>query len=166
MGVFVAALLLAVPSAAVSVSGSGRGGSGDEPGHTETDGTTTTETTTTTTTTTTPIPAPTPADQDLQAARQARCAGGGRVDIALRARKGWIEIRSTIRSVPQKSSWRIIVSHERWIVWIGRKSATSTGQVALRVRNKDYDGPDTIMVRANGPKGEVCRVVATVTPTD
>jgi hypothetical protein len=153
--------LLLLPGTSIAAKGHGPDGSGGEPGRTETNGETTTVAVPTPTN---PTPTPPPAADALSASREARCLGGGQVEISLLARNGWIEIRAVIRSVPPTSRWRIIVSHDRWLIWVGRKSANESGRVSLRVKNKDYDGPDAIMVRANGPDGEVCRVVATVTP--
>ena len=157
--------LLLLPAVAVASKGSGGGGDSGPDGKitgARTDSVTTTEDPAETTS---QRVTSVPKAGELQASREALCVGDGRIEIDLRARDGWIEIRSTIRAVAPRSRWRMIVSHDRWIIWVGRKVAGSSGRVALRVRNKDYEGPDAIMVRANGPSGEVCRVVATIAPT-
>ena len=156
--------LMLLPAVAVASKGSGGGGDSGPDGKitgARTDGVTTTEDPATTSQ---PVTSVAKAGE-LQVSREALCVGDGRIEIDLRARDGWIEIRSTIRAVAPRSRWRMIVSHDRWIIWVGRKVVGSSGRVALRVRNKDYEGPDAIMVRANGPSGEVCRVVATIAPT-
>lgn len=57
-----------------------------------------------------------------------------------------------------RSKWKVVVTHERDVAWRGNRwVVASAGYLRVARSLPDYDGPDTVSVRAWGPKGLTCR---------
>ena len=111
------------------------------------------------------LPAVATADDDRREVRKTgTCTASSTVSIRLRAEDGEIRVEVEIETRRPTSSWNVILLHERKIVFRGPIRAQSGGNRSVRLRRTiaDWFGPDTIVVRASGPRVETCRVTATV----
>ena len=80
--------------------------------------------------------------------------------------------RATARSASSSSStaaargerWRVVLVHERRVVWRGR-ARTRSGSGSFRIRRSvpDFAGADQVSVRASGPRGNTCQATTAVT---
>jgi hypothetical protein len=82
--------------------------------------------------------------------------------MRLRAEKGEIRIDLELEHPRQAGSWRVVVLHERQLV--AQVTLRSVGRTGLELRRRvpDWFGTDTVVIRAIGPRGEICRTSATV----
>jgi hypothetical protein len=111
------------------------------------------------------LPAHAAADDDRREVRKAgTCTASSRVNIRLRAEDGEIRVEVEIETRRATAAWKVILLHDRRIVYRGSVYAGSGGGRSLRLRRTlaDWFGLDTIVVRASGPRLETCRVSATV----
>jgi hypothetical protein len=61
------------------------------------------------------------------------------------------------------SSWSVVLLHERRIVFRDAlRTGSSSGSLKLRRTVPDWFGSDNVVARATGPRGESCRVSATI----
>jgi hypothetical protein len=91
------------------------------------------------------------------------CTGAIRSELRLRADDGRIRVELRLDRVPRRGAWRVIVLHERRIAYRGRLAPrSSSASIRVRVDVDDLFGPDAVVVRATGSRGESCRVSATV----
>lgn len=98
----------------------------------------------------------------VEARTRVSCTRGATATMRLRGEKGQIRIDFELEHRRQAGPWRIVVLHERQIV--ARVTLRSPGRGALELRRTvpDWFGADTIVIRAAGPRAEVCRTSATV----
>lgn len=92
------------------------------------------------------------------------CTGASRATLRLTADDDEIRVELRIeQKTKARSSWRVIVLHERRIAFRGTVR-TRSGSRSLRVRRTvaNWFGRDTIVVRASGPGAETCRASASV----
>ncbi len=74
-----------------------------------------------------------------------------------------LRIDFTVRTRRRGTAWRVVVVHERRIVWRARaRTGSSSGAFSRRLTRPEWDGRDTVTVRALGPGGEVCRASVVV----
>jgi hypothetical protein len=87
---------------------------------------------------------------------------GGRAELRLRADDGVldIELRVDARS---RAEWRIVLLHERTLVYQGRRRP-SAGGYSIRVQRTvaDWPGRETITARIKTATGRSCRLAATI----
>jgi len=91
------------------------------------------------------------------------CSRGSEVELRARSDDGSIRIELRIDTGRRGATWAVILLHERRIVFRRLVRTTrSSGSLRLRRVARDFYGRDTIVVRASGPRREVCRVAATL----
>ena len=94
--------------------------------------------------------------------RTVACSGSGTAELKLRSDDGTIRAELEIESGRAGSRWAVVLIHERRIAFRGTVRARSEGPAKLRRTLPDWFGPDTVTARATGPRGETCRVSATL----
>lgn len=102
-------------------------------------------------------------DDRVELRTRVACTRGTTSTMRLRAEKGQIRIDLELEHRRRAGPWTVVVLHERQIV--ARATLRSTGvQVPLELRRTvpDWFGTDTIVIRATGPRGEMCRTAATI----
>jgi hypothetical protein len=101
-------------------------------------------------------------DDDREARVRARCSTGSVASLRLRADEGRIRLELRIDTRRRAAPWSVIVLHERRIAFRGTLRTTSSGSLRLRRTLPDLYGRNAIVIRANGPGRELCRISATV----
>jgi hypothetical protein len=67
-----------------------------------------------------------------------------------------------LRAARPGTAWIVTVVHERRVVLrTTRRSGGGSGSLSVRLTIANWPGRDTVTVRALGPRGELCRAVAT-----
>ncbi len=89
------------------------------------------------------------------------CGAGATSKLRLRAEDDAIELRFEVDSSGRRGAWRVVVVHERRVVWKGAVRAQGPGG-SFEVRRvlPDLAGADTVTVRTWGPQGTGCRATA------
>ena len=91
------------------------------------------------------------------------CTGSSRANLRVRADDARIRVEFELEPARRSGSWRLVVLHERRIVYRSTLAAPrGGGRLRLRRTVADWFGSDTIAVRATGPRGETCVATATV----
>jgi hypothetical protein len=90
------------------------------------------------------------------------CTRGTTSTMRVRAEKGQIRIDLELEHRRQAGPWLVVVLHERQIVARVTLRSAGTGGLELRRTVPDWFGTDRIVIRATGPRGELCRTSATV----
>jgi hypothetical protein len=109
------------------------------------------------------LAAPAAADDDDEARVRAACAGG-RAELRLRTDSDDQTIEIELRVDSQKRvAWRIVLLHERTLVFQGVRNATGTGySFRLRRTVQDWPGRETVTARIRTATGRTCRLAATI----
>ena len=87
------------------------------------------------------------------------CGAGARSELRVtqQDRNSPIEARFDVYG-RARSKWKVVVTHERDVAWRGNRWVLpAAGYLRVARSLPDYDGPDTVSVRAWGPKGLTCR---------
>ena len=102
-------------------------------------------------------------DGEREVRRAGTCTGSSRATIRLEADDGRIDLEFEVRTRTTTRAWRVVLVHERRVVFQGLVRPRGGGR-AIRLRRTvpDWFGKDTIVVRATGPGVETCRATATV----
>jgi hypothetical protein len=82
--------------------------------------------------------------------------------MRLRAENGQIRIDLELEHARRAGPWRVVVLHERQIVVQVTLRASGGRPLELHRMVPDWFGTDTVVIRAAGPAGELCRTSATV----
>jgi hypothetical protein len=92
------------------------------------------------------------------------CTAQSTVRLRVRSEdKGALRVELEVRTPRRGTGWAVSVVHERRLAWSATKrTSTSSGSFSVRLTTPDWPGHDTIVARAVGPRGEVCRAGATV----
>jgi 2-methylaconitate cis-trans-isomerase PrpF len=104
---------------------------------------------------------PAAADEDDEARARAECTRGHEAELRVRRDEGRLLVELRIES-PRLARWSVILLHERRIAFRGTVRATRSGGVRLRRAFPDFYGRDRAVVRATGPRAEVCRLGVTL----
>lgn len=107
------------------------------------------------------LAAPALADDEREVRARSECSLGHVAELRVRADDGELRLELRIGS-PRPARWSVIVLHERRIAFRGILRATRSGGVRLRRTLDDLYGRDRIVVRASGPRRELCRLAATI----
>lgn len=99
---------------------------------------------------------------DREVRRAGTCTGSSSVDLRLRSDDGRIKVRFELETKRRGSNWNVILLHERRIAFRGARRTRSNGELEVERTLPDWFGPDTIVVRATGPRTETCRATATL----
>jgi hypothetical protein len=109
------------------------------------------------------VPARAGADDDDDVRRAAKCTRSSEATLRLRPDDDTIRVEFEIDTGRSGARWTVILLHERRIVFRGTlRTARSGGSLRLRRNVPDWFGADSIVVRATGPRAEICRISATV----
>jgi hypothetical protein len=103
------------------------------------------------------------ADGDDEVRVTGSCSGTSKAELRVREDDGALRVELRIDTRRAGATWSVILLHERRTAYRGTRR-TSTSSRSLRVRRMlpDWLGPDTIVARASGPRGETCRTTATI----
>jgi hypothetical protein len=86
-------------------------------------------------------------------------SGGHSGGVALRSSDHTIAVTFTVRSRRSGVTWRVVLLHERRIVFRGRlRTRPPKGMFVLHRSLPDWYGSEVVAARATSPKGEVCPV--------
>jgi hypothetical protein len=105
-------------------------------------------------------------DDDVRITRS--CSAGSSVGLRVRGRDGDV-LRADVdlRAARRGTSWVVTIVHERRVVLRATRGTGSTSRtLSVRATIPDWPGRDTVTVRALGPRGEICRAVATLAGAD
>lgn len=104
-------------------------------------------------------PAAAPAADDVRV--KGTCGRGATSELRLRARDGAIRVELEVRTRRRGERWRVVLVHERRVVWRGR-ARTASGRGSFRIRRSlpDLEGADRVTARASGPRGITCQATA------
>ena len=93
------------------------------------------------------------------------CTAKSRVRLRVRTRDDReLRVDVDVRTPARGATWSVVVIHERRLVTrVRTRTGRTSGSFSLRRTIADWPGRDTVTVRANGPRGEICRASATVT---
>lgn len=94
---------------------------------------------------------------------------GGTAELRLRAEEdegavgGTIEIELRVDVRRAVSSWRVVLLHERQLVFQGTRRSSGDGY-SFRLRRvvRDWPGSESVSARLIAPSGRTCRVAATI----
>jgi hypothetical protein len=67
-----------------------------------------------------------------------------------------------VRSAPSRSAWLVRIVHERRLVLRATRRAGLSGSLTVRRSLPEWPGRNTVIARAIGPRGEICRAVVTL----
>lgn len=94
--------------------------------------------------------------------RAGTCTRSSDVELRLHADDGAIRVELEIETRRRGARWSVILLHERRTAFRGTVRTRGGGTLELRRTVPDWFGRDTIVARASGPRGESCRVSATL----
>jgi hypothetical protein len=92
------------------------------------------------------------------------CAAQSTIRLRVRAEDdGVLRLDLDVRTPRRGARWAVSVVHERRLVWSApRRTSAGSGSFSVRFGMRDWPGHDTVVARAVGPRGEVCRAAVTV----
>lgn len=94
--------------------------------------------------------------------RAAKCTGSSHATLRLRPDDDTIRVELEIDTDRGGSRWVVIILHERRIAFRGAlQTGRGSGSLKLRRNVPDWFGADDVVVRATGPRAEMCRISAT-----
>ena len=84
--------------------------------------------------------------------------------LRVRERDGdLLRVDVDLQAARRGTAWIVTIVHERRVALRAtRRSGAGSRSLSVRVAIPDWPGPDTVTVRALGPRGEICRAAATV----
>ena len=102
-------------------------------------------------------------DDDVRVER--RCTGTSTVRLRVRERDGdRLRVDLAVRTARRGMPWTVVVVHERRLALrTTRRTSLTSRAFWVRLTLPEWDGRNSVSVRAIGPRGEVCRAVATLT---
>jgi hypothetical protein len=95
------------------------------------------------------------------------CTATSTVRLRVRAEdEGVLRVDLDVRTPRGGARWAVWVVHERRLAWRStRRTSAGSGSFSVRFTTPDWPGRDAVIVRAVGPRGEICRAAATVAGT-
>jgi hypothetical protein len=91
------------------------------------------------------------------------CGRGASAELRLKADDGRIEVEFEVDHDRVGAFWRVVLVHERRVVWRGTvRTKKPSGSFDVERRVRDLPGADTLSVRAWGPHGVTCRAAGTL----
>jgi hypothetical protein len=105
------------------------------------------------------LPASASADDDTRV--RAACAGGT-AELRLKADNDTIEVELRL-SARKSGTWRIVLLHERTLVFQGTRRTTGSGY-SFRVRRTipDWPGRETVTASMRTASGRTCRLAGAI----
>ena len=92
--------------------------------------------------------------------RSGACSRSSEIGLRARAKDDVIEVELGIDTPRRRSTWAVILLHERRIVFRGNLRTRSNGSIELKRSVPNWFGVDLLVARGSGPRGESCRVSA------
>lgn len=88
------------------------------------------------------------------------CGKGATSKLRLKADHEAIQVEFEVHH-NRAGAWRVVLVHERRVVWRGR-ARTRSGSGAFRIRRSvpNFAGADQVTARASGPRGITCKAAA------
>jgi hypothetical protein len=109
------------------------------------------------------LPAGARADSGQDVRVERSCSAGSTVRLRVRTRDGGrLRVVLDVRRAPSGSTWLLRIVHERRLVVRTTKRASPSGSLTLRRSLPDWPGRNTVIARALGPRGEICRAAVTL----
>jgi hypothetical protein len=103
------------------------------------------------------------ADDDDEVRVAGTCSRTSEVSLRLRSDDDEIRVELRIDTNRARASWRVVLLHERRLAYRATvRTSASSRSVRVRRELPDWFGRDTVAVRATGPRGETCRVSASI----
>jgi hypothetical protein len=104
------------------------------------------------------------ADDDGDVRVERRCTLRSTVELRVRARDDdRLRVEVDVRTPRRGARWVVILIHERRLVArLPVRTGPSSRSFSLRRTIADWPGRDTVVVRAIGPRGEICRAAVEV----
>lgn len=106
-------------------------------------------------------PAVARADDDVSTDVRVERSCTARSEVRLRVRTrddDRLRVEIDVRTVRRGARWVVVLIHERRLVARVRvRTGSSSRAFSLRRTIADWPGRDTVVVRALGPRGEICR---------
>ncbi len=91
------------------------------------------------------------------------CTAGSTVRLRVRTRNGdTLRVVLDVRRAPSRSAWLVRIVHERRLVVRAATRAGTSGSFTVRRSLPEWPGRNTVIARAIGPRGEICRAVVTL----
>jgi hypothetical protein len=111
-----------------------------------------------------PVPALASHGDDKDVRVTGTCGRGATSKLRLRAKDGAIRVEFAVDSNRAGQRWRVVLVHERRVVWRGRvRTRSGSGSFRLRRLIPDFGGADQVAARASGPRGNTCQATALLT---
>jgi len=91
------------------------------------------------------------------------CGKGATSKLRLEAKGAAIRVEFEVDH-NRAGDWRVVLVHERRVVWRGR-ARTRSGSGAFRIRRSipNFAGADQVKARASGPRGITCEAAGVLT---
>ena len=107
-------------------------------------------------------------DDDGDVRIERRCTGTSTVRLRVRTRDDdQLRVELDVRTQRRGTRWTVAVVHERRLVLRAtRRTSRSSRAFSVRLSLPEWDGRNTVSARALGPRGEICRAVASLTGDD
>jgi hypothetical protein len=103
------------------------------------------------------------ASADDRVELRGKCSAGSAWRLRVRAEDRQLRIEFRIEPRLRTGLWQVIVLHERRIALRRTlRAPDGGGSLELRTTVPDWWGTDSIVIRATGPRTEICRASATV----
>jgi hypothetical protein len=95
------------------------------------------------------------------------CTATSTVRLRVRAEdEGLLRVDVDVRTPRRGARWAVSIVHERRLAWSStRRTSAGSGAFSVRFTTPDWPGRDAVIVRAVGPRGEICRAGVTVAGT-
>ena len=91
------------------------------------------------------------------------CSAGSTVRLRVRTRDDdRLRVVLDVRRAPSRSAWLVRIVHERRLVVRATRRAGLSGSLTVRRSLAERPGRNTVIARAIGPRGEICRAVVTI----
>jgi hypothetical protein len=102
------------------------------------------------------------ADDDVRVARA--CTSGSSVRLRVQGRSDHLlRVDVDLRAARRGTAWIVTIVHERRVVLRAtRRTGAESRSLSMRVAIADWPGRDTVVVRALGPRGEICQAAASL----
>ena len=92
-----------------------------------------------------------------------RCSRASEATMRLRTDDGTIRVELRVDTNRARAPWRVVLLHDRRLAFQGVvRTSGSSRSLRLRRELPDWFGRDDVVARATGPRGETCRVSATI----
>ncbi|MCZ7588963.1 MAG: hypothetical protein M5U27_08955 [Gaiella sp.] len=113
----------------------------------------------------TPLAAPADdgGDDEADVRVERRCTDGSRIRLRARENDDALRVVLDVRTTRRSARWLVVVVHERrFVLRAVRRPGQRSRSFTVRLTVPDWPGRDTVVARALGPRGQLCRAALTV----